>query len=447
MVLISGAQPAQANLPKLEPLSISSSHAAGSTHSVTAGTLFSFSATFPTGTKVTMWSGGKSSDSPYTGGAITNLATEIASKSWAIGRSHSVQVQLYAEKNGFTNFIATWNFNVTCPEIVEVRHDVKPSGTKITVTNVKDWPSLTYWVSSSDPTSGSTAGFVTRNEIKDVAFFLRRNLGNDSVRFTLTARDTRDGCHAFQQEMSAPLGLQSVVRMQSSGSVNVSPGDTVSLETATDVRALGYEWGNISWRYNWWLDGVLVKSNSPYTVQAADVGKVLDLEATAYYNPDWNLSYKFGNLSSNQKFRSADSVKVSPRVQPSPTVSALPTPSPSATSSPVLNPQVPSQPRENVGGNPSQSPNPSPSVSQSAKPTTSPSPTANPIPSAKPSSSPKAVVYKSCTSLRLKFKNGVARDSKALSRHKLKTKPVLNSSVYSANARLDTDKDGLVCER
>jgi hypothetical protein len=59
-----------------------------------------------------------------------------------------------------------------------------------------------------------------------------------------------------------------------------------------------------------------------------------------------------------------------------------------------------------------------------------------------------STVYKNCTDLRKVFPSGVAKSVK--SRNKgpsLKTKPLVNSKAYSANSRLDLDKDGLVCER
>ncbi len=196
--------------------------------------------------------------------------------------------------------------------------------------------------------------------------------------------------------------------------------------------------GNTTLTYRWKVAGVEVATSPSYTPKATDVGKdvELDLEfrdSAAGWHVLQMMYREFHNVV----------LPAPPGYAPTPT----PSPTPSASSRLVLNPQVPSQPRENVGGNPAQSPKPSPSVSQSARPSTSPSPTSNPIPSARPSVSPRAVVYNNCTALRIVFRNGVARDSSSLNRYKLKTKPVLNNSVYLANARLDTDKDGLVCER
>jgi hypothetical protein len=255
---------------------------------------------------------------------------------------------------------------------------------------------------------------------------------NHNMVFNIGVTQVKPNCHSTMKHTSVAVGHQF-------GPLVMAPqvGELIRVGSPIVLKRQAFS-PTASVLYKWEVGDQVVSTSSSFTPRISDVYKTVRLYLTVE-----DSALGLGPLEMRVDTMSGGSGETIYPALPS----ASPTPTPIASSSPVLNPQVPGQTPDNSGNNPAQSPIPSPSVSQSAKPTTSPSPTANPIPSAKPSSSPKAVVYKSCTSLRLKFKNGVARDSKALSRYKLKTKPVLNRSVYSANARLDTDKDGLVCER
>ena len=56
--------------------------------------------------------------------------------------------------------------------------------------------------------------------------------------------------------------------------------------------------------------------------------------------------------------------------------------------------------------------------------------------------------YKSCSAMSVDFRGGVARSSAAKNKGaKIKFTPVVSSRIYALNKSLDTDKDGLVCER
>lgn len=75
------------------------------------------------------------------------------------------------------------------------------------------------------------------------------------------------------------------------------------------------------------------------------------------------------------------------------------------------------------------------------------SPSSTPTPTPKPSAAgPK--VYKNCTTLNKDYKGGVAKSAKSKNKGKAtKFKPLVNSNLYEINRKLDTDKDGIVCEK
>jgi hypothetical protein len=55
--------------------------------------------------------------------------------------------------------------------------------------------------------------------------------------------------------------------------------------------------------------------------------------------------------------------------------------------------------------------------------------------------------YKSCTYMNFDFKGGVAKSASSKNKGvKTKLTPEVNAKVYELNKKLDTDKDGLVCE-
>lgn len=64
--------------------------------------------------------------------------------------------------------------------------------------------------------------------------------------------------------------------------------------------------------------------------------------------------------------------------------------------------------------------------------------------------------YANCSKLNSKYPGGVAKSAKSKNTKKVKGKkvpakskksPVVNSKLYSANKKLDRDKDGIACEK
>ncbi len=255
-----------------------------------------------------------------------------------------------------------------------------------------------------------------------------REYGYNQVR-NFSVRQAKANCHATSKSVSIPLKHQL-------GPIVIGPqtGELVRVGVPVVLKRQAFS-STATIRYRWEVADQTVSTSSSFTPRISDLYKTVRLYLSI---EDSALGLGLLEVSVDEEYSGVGVVYPALlSASPSPT----PSPSASAPSTPGLNPQAPSQP----GNIASPSPRPLPSVSPSVRP--SPTPTTNPIPSARPSVSPRAVVYNNCTALRIVFRNGVARDSSSLNRYKLKTKPVLNNSVYLANARLDTDKDGLVCER
>jgi hypothetical protein len=78
-----------------------------------------------------------------------------------------------------------------------------------------------------------------------------------------------------------------------------------------------------------------------------------------------------------------------------------------------------------------------------ATPSPTPSVTATPLPNVS-----KAVVYKTCALLIRKYPGGVAQSYKVRNKGASMSRiPYVDSAIYKANIKLDTDKDGIACER
>ncbi len=368
----------------------------------------------------------------FSGGPFTNSAESFTVPDLA---GSTMYVRLSATIPGYADFEKFYVQLIQCkmPDLAVVFEPGLPT------------PNTPAIMRITDPVAGSTMNsfsgtyysglMVVETLTAGESYRITVQNGGLNNRGGLTMNRKKTNCFSQSLSINIPLGPKAL------GDRVFGPesGSAFRVGIPVVLKRFQLTSPNSKLTHHWRVNGVEVSTSESYTPRPSDVGKKVELSLDVI---DSIAGWRATNSWAQEEFSNVVFPAL-PGYAPTPT----PSPTPSASSSPVLNPQVPSQPRENVGGNPSQSPNPSPSVSQSAKPTTSPSPTSNPIPSAKPSSSPRAVIYSNCTALRKAFSNGVARDSKALSRYKLKTKPVLNSAVYSANARLDTDKDGLVCER
>lgn len=60
----------------------------------------------------------------------------------------------------------------------------------------------------------------------------------------------------------------------------------------------------------------------------------------------------------------------------------------------------------------------------------------------------KVKTYKNCTALNKDYKGGVAKSSKIKNKGgKTKYKPYVSAKLYSANKKMDRDKDGIACEK
>lgn len=92
---------------------------------------------------------------------------------------------------------------------------------------------------------------------------------------------------------------------------------------------------------------------------------------------------------------------------------------------------------------PAPSPTPSPTASPTASTTPAPSDSATPTRADRANQR-----FGSCTAMWRSFPGGIARSPKARNRGTALTrKPYVSGKGYSANSRLDVDRDGLVCER
>lgn len=60
----------------------------------------------------------------------------------------------------------------------------------------------------------------------------------------------------------------------------------------------------------------------------------------------------------------------------------------------------------------------------------------------------KVKVFKNCTELNKTYKGGVAKSKTVKNRGgKTKYSPYVSSSLYTANKKMDRDKDGITCEK
>jgi hypothetical protein len=245
--------------------------------------------------------------------------------------------------------------------------------------------------------------------------------------------------------------MQGSVGISSSGGDSFTPGDIASINTSGASRT-----SSCDWKYFWYVDRALVQEGGTYAIKTSDVGKRLSLGRVYCYDMrDSNKYWGFGqdNIVATQEggsFSEAASIMITPK----PTATPTPTPSRTATPLATVTPRPPVQP------SPSSTPpvlnpqRPAPEASSTPRPSVSEQPTPKPSPSITNTPAPvKTVVPKpsstfaNCTALRKRFVNGVARDAAALKRYSQRAKPALNNAVYKANIKLDTDNDGLACER
>jgi hypothetical protein len=235
---------------------------------------------------------------------------------------------------------------------------------------------------------------------------------------------SKPNCITTSQSFKLPLGHQI-------GPVVFGPltGDVLRVGMPIGLKRLALS-ATATVRYQWEVGGKFYTTTN-YTPTQTDLGKAVSLlitvedAATGWPQLVRYVDYEYG--SGGTIYNSL------------PAASATPTPTPTQ----------PTVGNGNSGGiGPTPKPIESPSPSQS--PTQSSSPSATPVKTVVPSNPVAPVTsktYASCTALRKAFVNGVARDATALKKYKAKTKPRLNNSVYKLNIKLDTDKDGLACER
>ena len=241
---------------------------------------------------------------------------------------------------------------------------------------------------------------------------------------SFTVVRSKTNCITDYQSLRFPLGHQI-------GPVVFGPlsGDVLRVGTPIGLKRLALS-STATVKYQWEVGGKYY-TTSTYTPTQSDLGQTVilmitvDDPAAGWPQLVISVAYEYG---SGRTIYSA-----------LPGSSATPTPTPTQPAVGNGNPV-------GIGPTPKpiESPSPRPSASQSASPSATPVKTVVP---AKPAAPVVARAYASCTALRKAFVNGVARDATALKKYKAKTKPTLNNSVYRLNIRLDTDKDGLACER
>ncbi len=241
---------------------------------------------------------------------------------------------------------------------------------------------------------------------------------------SFTVRHSKTNCITDYKSLRFPLGHQI-------GPVVFGPlsGDVLRVGTPFGLKRLALS-STATVKYQWEVGGKYY-TTSTYTPTQSDLGQTVILMITV---DDPAAGWPQLVISVAYEYGSGRTI-----------YNALP----AASSTPTPTPTQPAVGNGNSGGiGPKPTPIENPSPSQ--RPTQSSSPYATPVKTvvpAKPVAPVVARAYASCTALRAVFVNGVARDATALKRYKAKAKPILNNSVYRLNIKLDTDKDGLACER
>jgi hypothetical protein len=433
-----GVTVARAELPTLEPISFTSSHPVGESSAVWTDK-FTFNATFPEGTKI------------YRAPSVSpNWPGSVASFETFFGRGRVVGIYVYATKPGYKPWTAYWNVNVSCPEPVSIEY--KHSGNKTYVYISNPNPFVTYsvpWASVKKDATRQVTSSASRIEIAVLQDSHKPSLTGT---YFLKAVYKDSDCPVMEREISTQVGtMQGSVGISSSGGDSFTPGDIASINTSGASRT-----SSCDWKYFWYVDRALVQEGGTYAIKTSDVGKRLSLGRVYCYDMrDSNKYWGFGqdNIVATQEggsFSEAASIMITPK----PTATPTPTPSRTATPLATVTPRPPVQP------SPSSTPpvlnpqRPAPEASSTPRPSVSEQPTPKPSPSITNTPAPvKTVVPKpsstfaNCTALRKRFVNGVARDAAALKRYSQRAKPALNNAVYKANIKLDTDNDGLACER
>jgi hypothetical protein len=438
MLILPGVSVASAELPALQPISFTSSHPVGESSAVFADK-FTFNATFPEGTKIyrhptisPTWSG------------------EVASMSLAIGRGRTTTVFIYATKPGYKDWNAFWTINVSCPEPVNIEYRHSGNKTRVNISNPN--PFVTYSVPWASVKKDATRQVTSSASSIEIAVLEDSHKPSVTGTYFLKAVYKDSDCPVMEREISTQVGtMQGSVGISSSGGGSFNPGDIASINTSGASLT-----SSCDWKYLWYVDRALVQEGGTYAIKTSDVGKRLSLGRVYCYNTSNSRTYwGFGqdNIVPTQEggsFYEAASIMITPK----PTATPTPTPSRTATPLATVTPRPPVQP------SPSSTPpvlnpqRPAPEASSTPRPSVSEQPTPKPSPSVTNTPAPvKTVVpnpsstFANCTALRKRFVNGVARDAAALKRYSQRAKPALNNAVYKANIKLDTDKDGLACER
>ena len=340
-----------------------------------------------------------------------------------------VDLSIVATNPNYNRFNLTYRAVIKC---VLPTMSISRSGSHLSPNNP-----ISVTVSGADPGAAISArvgrgGVVTK-------------LSNTSWRYTIAPNpvpindggsviweQTKQGCVSNEIRAFFTFGIQlpTISFGPETGSI-VRVGSPVVLKNLDNSSLVS--------KYFWHVSGVVVGTSSSYVPSSADLDKQLGLELV--------LSDKVNGWA--DRIFNVDTPEGASRaiIQNSlPVTTPTPTPTPKPTSPVVGNPSG-GTPGVIGGGEipkPNVSSQPSPSASQSASPSATPVKTVVP---AKPVAPVVSRAYASCTALRKAFVNGVARDATALNRYKAKAKPILNNSVYRLNIKLDTDKDGLACER
>lgn len=338
-----------------------------------------------------------------------------------------IELMIYASHPGYNTTSIRFIGTILCklsPFSISTDRTYLTPKSPLTITATSADPNVTFTYSrDSNPqlTVTPISRGVWKLEISSAYSAFGRS---DSFRVT----QSKPNCMADAQNLNLPLGYQL-------GPVVFGPlsGDVLRVGTPIGLKRLAAP-STTTVRYEWEVGGKIYTTPT-YTPTQTDLGQRIWLvlkvdDASAGWSPGWvSVDYEFGSGATISASLSLPS--------PTPISTAIPSP-------------IASAPSTNPGNQGGSAPTPVISPTQSPKPSQSSSPSSAPAKTQAPSvtTAPKvANAYTSCSALRKVFVNGVARDAAAIKRYSLKTKPVLQNAVYKANIKLDTDKDGLACER